>query len=279
MTIENIFNFTCWNKQYLIVAERLRDNNLIHIQNIIPKSLILEAQWTLKELIKLIYNDDLESINSIPIEKTLYNLAMQNRQKISYIYDAFKDSVIFSKICLCENLQLVAQYLLKHEVLSSPSNHWVFRVDLPEEQRYIFKWHYDLPYNMLGRRGLTFWIPLTNISLDMGPVVYSKLQEKELLPIELEQKNEKYSNAFIKNEYYDSLEYHAATSDIMEGDCFLFNAITPHRSGINRSHTARLSVQVRFSVFNEPDYLSNNWVHRRPTDGNFDKFLSFYQPF
>ena len=133
------------------------------------------------------------------------------------------------------------------------------RLDAPEDVRNVINWHQErayFPQNRDGLHGLVCWVPLTNITEEMGAIHISFKSHLEG-NLKLTQKNKHDSlhstQVPVPNELVK--KYDDIVAPVSIGDLVLFNMLVFHRSGKNISDKVRLTVQARFHVSTADDFI------------------------
>lgn len=146
----------------------------------------------------------------------------------------------------------------------------VCRVDRPNHDKTNLEWHQDYPYNMLASDAGTFWIPLTEITPDVGPLRVVPRSHKMIETIELdydaltERFNPKYMS--IANLVEKAPKFEKTGVDVTPvepGSVILLHALAVHRSGFNRSRRNRWVALARFGRFADHQLEERSWFTAR----------------
>jgi hypothetical protein len=244
-------------------------------RGLIPRPLIAEAVETLCDLLRAAGSDGPDDLDALVDE-----LAARDRPRLGAVYDAFRDSEVFRRIVAAEPLAQAAREMTGARRLTSPFQHAVFRMDLAGEGWRGFGWHQDFPYNVLCRRSVTAWLPLTASGAANGGVQVAELATDQLYPVEIRFKRDAEGrrlatrDAFIPDRFHAGFEACAATPELMPGDVLMFRNTVVHRSGRNPGPRHRYSIQVRFGDLLASDLAVRAWRHRR-ADG-FETFAALH---
>jgi ectoine hydroxylase-related dioxygenase (phytanoyl-CoA dioxygenase family) len=236
------------------------------------QELLWEGRKVLGELLGQLFD---ESIEYEEIDREIAIKSKQERRKISILYDMFRHTSIFWRLIYSESvIETISSLSKLNSCDFVPSNHCVFRMDIPGEDKHVFGWHQDYPYNMLGFNALTLWLPLNEISIDMGPVVFYQKAVEEILPVSFTNKFNGNPNAFVDSTTAQKLESNKTCFPLKFGDCVVFDALTPHRSGVNLSDKARLTIQGRYTSIKDCFLKNQGFSHR--VLPNFDLFCKLH---
>lgn len=108
---------------------------------------------------------------------------------------------------------------------------------------------------------LVIWIPLTNISKNMGSIFFLQSSHKKGL----------YKTS--KHKWFEAIKLKKKLINEKEevigiGDAFIFSSFLVHRSSINKSNKVRISLQFRYNDLSEKTYIQRgfpvNYKHAEP---------------
>jgi hypothetical protein len=241
-------------------------------RGLIAGALIDEATQTLKAMMGGGEGDDLDGC--------VDRLVTEDRARLSAVYDAFRETMIFRRIVTDPALAAVAREMTGAQRLHSPFQHCVFRMDLAGEHWRGFGWHQDHPYNMLSERSVTAWLPLTPTGPHNGSVQIASARSDRLHPVDVRFKRDADGapratrDAFIAATLQPGFDAFAETVTLDPGDVVLFGNRLVHRSGFNPGPRHRYSIQARFGDLLAPEMIARGWANRR-TDG-FDTFKTLH---
>jgi ectoine hydroxylase-related dioxygenase (phytanoyl-CoA dioxygenase family) len=144
------------------------------------------------------------------------------------------------------------------------------RLDVPNDKRNTLDWHQErsfFPQNRNGLNGLVCWIPLTDITEEMGPMHISPRShaEEQLKLSNKTKKNSSYTTQIPVPEEFVS-KYEDLIVRANAGDVVFFNMLLFHRSGQNISNKVRFATQGRFHTSTADDFIP------------FD-LINYYNPF
>jgi ectoine hydroxylase-related dioxygenase (phytanoyl-CoA dioxygenase family) len=133
------------------------------------------------------------------------------------------------------------------------------RLDVPDDKRNALEWHQErsfFPQNRDGLHSLVCWIPLTDVTEEMGAIHISPESHTSglLVPTQNEKKSELSTRQIsVPEEYVKKYEDLVVTVHV--GDVVFFNMLLFHRSGVNISDKVRFSVQSRFHTATADDFI------------------------
>lgn len=195
------------------------------------------------------------------------------------IVDAGKETAEFVAMMSDPFALSLARFVMNAERVHAPFGLSLFRVDRPNESRYTFDWHQDFPYNLLSRSGVTTWIPLTDVTPEMGPMKVVPGSHRSILPVRAITRYEPgkaLSNRFFSfaDELSQELEARAVEVPAQAGDLVIFSTTLAHRSGENRSGRSRWVANIRYGDLLDGDVVGRGW--RIPRGSNLSIFHELF---
>jgi Phytanoyl-CoA dioxygenase (PhyH) len=188
-------------------------------------------------------------------------LIQKDRRIGSYIYDAVKQCSSFVNLLSSkENIHLYSA-LRNSKLVGIAGGGSGIRINNPLEEKYRAPWHQEYPAQGRSLDGLVYWSPLVNVTQIVGPVELCIGSHKAgLLPVYYEPESTK--NAYglrIANEESYIKAYERADLLVEVGDLAIFDFLTLHRSGLNKSSRALWSMQFRYFNFDDEVGQSILW--------------------
>ena len=258
------------------IVESYTKNGFAIVKNIVPTQRINSI---LENIFNLFckYSTDYEDLKNMErpwnmelFHKKLIELRKKDVESIGAIYDSLKTSITLTQLVTDDKVvDYVAKFLkIKSSDLSISEP--MCRLDVPNDKRNRLDWHQErsfFPQNRNGLNGLVCWIPLTDITEEMGPIHISPRSHTEG---QLKLSNERKEDASYTTQIpipekftskYEDLAVHANA-----GDAIFFNMLLFHRSGQNISNKVRLAIQGRFHTSTADDFIP------------FD-LINYYNPF
>ena len=197
-----------------------------------------------------------EPWNSDLFHEEIIKFRKSDPKRFSLLYDSTQTSVSIMELLTSE---LIAKY--SANLLDTKNNELcitegMIRMDAPGDKRNIAGWHQEISY--LRNNGLVIWIPLSDITPDLGPLqVCPKSHHEGELKV-VQNKNlpgdvSTVSVDEVKPEYI--AKYSIMDVEIKKGDVLFFDTELFHRSGVNTSNRMRFSCQVRHAINTAEDFV------------------------
>ena len=247
------------------IVELYTKNGFAIMKNIIPTQRINSLLENIFNLFCKYSTDyrDLKNIeqpwNTDLFHKKLIEFRQKDPESFGAIYDSLKTSLTLTQLVTDNKVvDFVAKFLkVKSSDLSISEP--MCRLDVPNDKRNALDWHQErsfFPQNRNGLNGLVCWIPLTDITEEMGPIHISPRShaEGQLKLSNDGKKDASYTTQIpVPDEFvskYEDLVIHANA-----GDVIFFNMLVFHRSGQNISNKVRLATQGRFHTSTADDFI------------------------
>ena len=258
------------------VVESYTKNGFAIVKNIVPAQRINSL---LENIFNLFckYSTDYQDLKNIErpwntelFHKKLIELRQKDPESFGAIYDSLKTSLTLTQLVTDNKVvDFVAKFLkIKPSDLSISEP--MCRLDVPNDKRNTLDWHQErsfFPQNRNGLNGLVCWIPLTDITEEMGPIHISPRSHTEG---QLKLSNERKKNISYTTQIPIPEEFTSKYEDLVvfanAGDAIFFNMLLFHCSGQNISNKIRLAIQGRFHTSTADDFIP------------FD-LINYYNPF
>ena len=258
------------------IIESYTKNGFAIVKNIVPAQRINSL---LENIFNLFckYSTDYQELKNMEkpwntelFHKKLIEFRQKDPESFGAIYDSLKTSLTLTQL-ITDNkvVDFVAKFLkIKPSDLSISEP--MCRLDVPNDKRNTLDWHQErsfFPQNRNGLNGLVCWIPLTDITEEMGPMHISPRShaEGQLKLSNKTKKNVSYTTQIPVPEEFVS-KYEDLVVRANAGDVVFFNMLLFHRSGQNISNKVRLATQGRFHTSTADDFIP------------FD-LINYYNPF
>ena len=258
------------------IIESYTKNGFAIVKNIVPAQRINSL---LENIFNLFckYSTDYQELKNMEkpwntelFHKKLIEFRQKDPESFGAIYDSLKTSLTLTQL-ITDNkvVDFVAKFLkIKPSDLSISEP--MCRLDVPNDKRNTLDWHQErsfFPQNRNGLNGLVCWIPLTDITEEMGPMHISPRShaEGQLKLSNKTKKNVSYTTQIPVPEEFVS-KYEDLVVRANAGDAIFFNMLLFHRSGQNISNKVRLATQGRFHTSTADDFIP------------FD-LINYYNPF
>jgi len=127
------------------------------------------------------------------------------------------------------------------------------RTDMPHDRQYIQPWHQDWRYGQGSLNSVSIWTALHDVTVANGTIdVMPGTHRFGYLACDELTNPRRF---VILDPRIDEIPFTSA--ELTLGEAVIFSQFTVHRSGYNASDKPRLSVQLRFSDFEEPKFIAN----------------------
>ena len=137
------------------------------------------------------------------------------------------------------------------------------RIDLPNEDKYLFDWHQDYPYVLDLLDGIVFWVPLQDVDRENGWLSLALgSHQLGLLNMVVSDPDNRANNRTKSMRIADSSiadRYTIVQLPLKFGDALVFNTLLLHASSPNRSARARCTLQFRYGNFLHPVAIDRGW--------------------
>ncbi|MGB0680013.1 MAG: phytanoyl-CoA dioxygenase family protein [Polyangiales bacterium] len=187
-------------------------------------------------------------------------LAKQRRKALGAVYDAAMKLLSVRRLGAEPRLTRLVAGLLPGALLAI-SNNIIVRIDLPEEDAFLFDhWHQDYPYSMVSQRGLVLWAPIRPIPLDVGPVqVLPGSHRQGLRPTTIDSRGHFVVDAAADPDRATGAAREPVQCAVDVGDVVLFDLMTVHRSARNLSPLPRWTVTFRYCDMRHAQSVREGW--------------------
>jgi len=243
------------------IREKFRENGYSIAKSIISEKKINAVLETIFR-IYFKYNpssklrDLQEPWNSDLFHEEIIKFRKSDPKRFSLLYDSTQTSASIMELLTSE---LIAKY--SANLLDTKNNELcitegMIRMDAPGDKRNIAGWHQEISY--LRNNGLVIWIPLSDITPDLGPLqVCPKSHHEGELKV-VQNKNlpgdvSTVSVDEVEPEYI--AKYSIMDVEIKKGDVLFFDTELFHRSGVNTSNRIRFSCQIRHAINTAEDFV------------------------
>ena len=243
------------------IREKFRENGYFIAKSIISEKKINAVLETIFR-IYFKYNpssklrDLQEPWNSDLFHEEIIKFRKSDPKRFSLLYDSTQTSASIMELLTSE---LIAKY--SASLLDTKNNELcitegMIRMDAPGDKRNIAGWHQEISY--LRNNGLVIWIPLSDITPDLGPlqVCPKSHHEGELKVVQNKNLPGDASTVSVDEvgpEYI--AKYSIMDVEIKKGDVLFFDTELFHRSGVNTSNRMRFSCQIRHAINTAEDFV------------------------
>ena len=243
------------------IREKFRENGYFIAKSIISEKKINAVLETIFR-IYFKYNpssklrDLQEPWNSDLFHEEIIKFRKSDPKRFSLLYDSTQTSVSIMELLTSE---LIAKY--SANLLDTKNNELcitegMIRMDAPGDKRNIAGWHQEISY--LRNNGLVIWIPLSDITPDLGPlqVCPKSHHEGELKVVQNKNLPGDVSTVSVDEVAPEYIaKYSIMDVEIKKGDVLFFDTELFHRSGVNTSNRMRFSCQIRHAINTAEDFV------------------------
>jgi phytanoyl-CoA hydroxylase len=133
------------------------------------------------------------------------------------------------------------------------------RTDMPGDARYMQPWHQDWRAGQGSLNAVTVWVPLHRVGAENGAIEIVPRSHRDGLLETRELANPRRFE--IDDPRFAARD--AVVTSLELGEAVVFSQMLVHRSGVNRSRSPRLTVQLRFADYAERSFANAGFP--RPT--------------
>ncbi len=250
------------SKGYLVINDSETKKKALHFKNAIKKVMLTK--------LKSVEPDFSETLD---IDATYNKLHSINPLISGGIYDIIRELPEFLDLINSNSLKLLLKKLFKWKQIHLPYGLCQFRIDRPGDTKYHFDWHQDYTFNIISKSAITFWVPLTDVTLEKGAVRISPGSHKKLQPVKGKgcYKPGNNGNASshltfkLLNDKVSDLEKNSISVPVKAGEILMFHSHVLHRSGYNYSKNLNRWVAIfRMGDLHDNDLVSRNFFCARP---------------
>ena len=271
------------------LVKEFTENGFVVIRNIIDKKRISLVMENIYKLYCKFSNDESSFFgmekpwNTNLFHEKLVELRKNDRESFGAIYDSLKTSLSVTHLVTEDKVIQYAAEFLKTSVSDLAISEPMCRLDVPNDKRNNLGWHQEqsyFPQNRNGLNGLVCWIPLVDITEEMGAI---HITPKSFLEgaIKLHGDNDTKKDS-LKSTQINVPEklvekYDDVVVPVNEGDVVFFNMLMFHRSGKNLSSKIRFAIQSRIHIATADDFCPfelinyyNPFVKQKLIEKNYD---------
>ena len=264
-------------------------NGFAIVPNIIDRKRISLVMENIYKLYCKFSNDELsfsgieKPWNTNLFHEKLIEFRKNDPELFGAIYDSLKTSLPVMGVVTEDKITRYAAEFLKTSVSDLAISEPMCRLDVPNDKRNNLGWHQEqsyFPQNRNGLNGLVCWIPLVDITEEMGAI---HITPKSFLEgaIKLHGDNDTKKDS-LKSTQINVPEklvekYDDVVVPVNEGDVVFFNMLMFHRSGKNLSSKIRFAIQSRIHIATADDFCPfelinyyNPFVKQKLIEKNYD---------
>jgi hypothetical protein len=184
------------------------------------------------------------------------------------IYNVVRDQANFYELMMDGQICGTIKSPIGTSNIQLPFDLCLFLVQRPFENKYTYEWHNDYVYNLLSLNAITAWIPLTDVTAEMGALVISLGSHKAFTPIIVETPDFQAGQGGGGKVYsldtdLEVVERNAITVPAAAGDVLLLHSLVLHRSGKNVAKRSRWIANPRYSSLFDFALVDRGWLSGR----------------
>lgn len=238
------------------------------------RSRAIDLKWAIRDILLTraralsVSVEDLDDIDEI--YDSLHNL---DPKHTGGVYDVIRETPEFLSIINASSVKSLMKSLFGWKGLHIPFGLCQFRIDRPFDQKYHFDWHQDYTYNILSTSAITFWIPLTDVSLEMGAIRVLPGSHNEIHSVEgissyepgRGTKAQSHLTFKLHSPDLDKLEGDSISVPVKGGQVLMFHSHVLHRSGRNVSEGRnRWTAIFRIGDLYDQELMDRDFFCARP---------------
>lgn len=234
------------------------------------QSEILPIQRAIHAVIGLVIEQNGLDIQQEPFTADAFDSGYQeliahDRRLGGVIYDAVKQIPAFVRLVASQKHEDLIRRIRETDLGGVAAGGYGIRIDNPGEERFRAAWHQDYPAQFRSLDGLVFWSPLLSVTPELGPVEFClKSHQDGLVPVRTrDERNPDKTGAYgvtLDNEAERLAPYEKQAPLTNPGDLVVIDFLTLHRSGQNKGHRSRWSMQIRWFNFREETGRRIEWA-------------------
>lgn len=213
-----------------------------------------------------IYSDLLQLAHSItpnqPAPQDIdefWNWCKKNdRAKGGLLYNGFKHIPSIYKLAGSKEIKnTLAKIGINHPALIDIN----CRIDSQGEEQYLFGWHQDYWFSMGSKNAVVVWVPITAITPYLGglDLIDNTHTSGKIFKTREGKQYNTYADAVLLDEAIPT-EKSITLNNLIPGDTLVFKFNVLHKSNqISSPDRSRFTIQLRFSDFNDPEFIKNQF--------------------
>lgn len=219
----------------------LDHDGYVIIKNFIQKKYILSLKKDLSNLAEQVLKDEKIKINSKNIEVEISKYFKNN--KMTILYDRAQNLNTLYSIVISKKVRNFSEKILRTKNVGIWPRPQI-RIDIKDDVENTLGWHNDYMYNKGTEHSYTFWIPIINLSKEMGLLLLAKGSHKKNFNNSFIKTKKKKFNFTLPENILNKLEI-IEIPPVAAGDLVLFHSKFLHAGQKNKSNKTRLTILFR----------------------------------
>ena len=247
--------------------EQFLEEGFVIRENFIPEDILTGIKLEILSLIELLVKS--ESIKNLQgfdfrdtnkLDEAFLMLKSFNSNLASQIYAASKKLPSVAQFVSSEKHLSLARELIGNSNVAFSDRGWGLRIDYPNDVKYSTPLHQDYHTQIGSVNGIVIWIPITDVTLDMGPLIFYPSSDKIGI-----QKIIKVENGNLSTDLQLDIEsnvlkkFPSMQPEVKAGTAVVINYLLLHKSGQNFSNKCRWSILSRWFDFENADAIKRGW--------------------
>ena len=186
----------------------------------------------------------------------------------SQVYAAAKKLPQFVRFAASLKNENLARELIGSKHVAFSDRGWGLRIDYPRDQKFATPLHQDYHTQIGSMDGIVIWVPLTDVTFDMGPLIFwPKSHKLGVLPVRQTTLNSGSTDLAIEIDSGTLERFQRTQIEVRAGTAVVINFLTLHQSGFNQSTRNRFSLLSRWFNFDSAAAIERGW-HGGIQDGH-----------
>lgn len=244
----------------------LRDGYVL-IEDFVPREILVGIRLELLGLIQLLveankFNGfaDLNYSDDGILDEAFLRLRELDPKLTSKVYAAAKKLPSIARFVTSDAHLNVAQQLIGTRKVAFSDRGWGLRIDYPNDVKYATPLHQDYHTQIGSVNGIVIWVPITDVSLDMGPLVfYPKSDSLGIQRIKKVDNGSPSTDLEIVISSPDLENFSGLQPEVKAGTAVIINYLLLHKSGKNLSQKCRWSILSRWFDFENRQSIERGW--------------------
>jgi ectoine hydroxylase-related dioxygenase (phytanoyl-CoA dioxygenase family) len=258
------------------ILDTFEKDGFIVIKNFFKKKIISDAKKEIFEISKKIYKS--RSVN-IRYSENKFDFFIKDSLKkdsnlSSKFYDISKKFLSMHKIAFDPKITNLAKILLRTKNVGILNRAYGYRLDRPDDEKFLTQLHQDYIQNLGAPEGLVFYNTLRDVNKIDGPVIIYKGSHKlGIAKVLINKKIKNRSKAYILDIPKKKLnKFKKLELKLKKNDLAVFNFFLLHKSSPNKSKNIRWSMVSRYFDFNSSTGIKNLFPGGLQENNFFEKF-------
>ena len=196
-------------------------------------------------------------IHNISLNQEMIKFRESNPESFSEIYDSSQSSIPLVNLITSKKIVDISVRLLNCKISQLSQSGNMIRMDTPQDTRNKTDWHQEIAF--VRNPGLVLWIPMVEITEDIGPLHIMKKSHLEgEIVIERNEIRDYTKSRVSQTEIPDYIldKFEDSVVEMEKGDALFFDHKLIHKSGNNTSKRIRFSCQTRYMNSVSDEYAS-----------------------